>query len=287
MKKRWLILVLLIAALALCACGSQEETEATGATEAIPADALEGNTQIELYADSSCALTLESVGTAANGDYFWKVSMTNKTGSELVFSVDQVYVNEYEADPCWAEKAPASQTVSTEISWFASTFAACGIQRADRVDFTLSVFPSGSKSERLAEQKITVFPNGTEAYQRTEFAADEDDAILADAPEALFAATGCGADGELTYALNVYLENRSDTALEYSIQNEKINGQNCGTYWVHTLDAGKRGFDRIVWDTTEFERMEIFTVSRIEFDLVVTDGNSNAKVLEQHCVVTP
>lgn len=288
MKKKRLILVLLLIALTLCACGAKDtEENPSGAGEVTSIDALEGNSQLELFSNESCALTLESVGTAANGDYFWTVSMANKTGSELVFSLDGVYVNECEADPCWAEKAPAAQTTTSEISWFSSAFAERGIRSADRVDFTLSVFPRSNTANLLAFEKITVYPNGAAAYQRTDFAPDADDTILIDVPELILAATDCDPNGERGYTLGVYMENRSNGPLEYAVKNEKINGQSCSTYWVHTLDAGKKSYDQIIWDSSEFERMEIFAVSRIEFDLVVTDPNSNAKVLEQHCVVTP
>ncbi|MBQ6430308.1 MAG: hypothetical protein IJJ99_00310 [Oscillospiraceae bacterium] len=287
MKKRWLILMLLIVALTLCACGAGDAEDNEGSNATVPVDAREGNSQLELFSNESCALTLESVGKNAAGDYCWTVSLTNKTGSELVFSLDNVYVNECEADPCWAEKVPAAQTTTSEVSWFTSTFADRGIRSADRVDFTLSVFPRTNATNLLAFEKCTVYPNGEAAYQRTDFAPGANDTILADATELLFAATGCDPDGERGYTLNIYMENRSNAPLEYAVKNEKINGQSCSTYWVHTLDAGKRSYDQISWDSSEFERMEIFTVSRIEFDLVVTDPNSNAKVLEQHCTVTP
>ena len=282
MKKRWLILVLLAIAVVLCACGGEENV-----TETVHTDVQEGSTQIELFANESCALTLESVGTDAWGNYGWTVSMTNKTGKELIFTVDQVYVNDCEADPFWAEYAPAGQTTTSAISWFSSTFDDCGIRSVDRVDFTLSVYPSGDGTNLLAQDKITVYPNGEAAYQPSVYEAGEKDTVLVDAPELSFIATGSDPDGEWGYNLNVYMENRSDREQDYTVKNVKINGQLCDPYWYRTLDAGKKSFTYINWYTDELEHMEIFEVSRIEFDLVVTDAGSGTAVLEQHCVVEP
>lgn len=282
MKKRWLILVLLAIAVVLCACGGEENV-----TETVHTDVQEGSTQIELFANESCALTLESVGTDAWGNYGWTVSMMNKTGKELIFTVDQVYVNDCEADPFWAEYAPAGQTTTSAISWFSSTFDDCGIRSVDRVDFTLSVYPSGDGTNLLAQDKITVYPNGEAAYHPSVYEAGEKDTVLVDAPELSFIATGSDPDGEWGYNLNVYMENRSDREQDYTVKNVKINGQLCDPYWYRTLDAGKKSFTYINWYTDELEHMEIFEVSRIEFDLVVTDAGSGTAVLEQHCVVEP
>ena len=193
MKKRWLLLALLLTvALALFACGGGEDDT----NETVPTDVQEGNAQILLFSNDACAMTLEKDGRDERGDYYWTVSIVNKTGSELVFTVDQVYVNECEADPYWAVYAAAMQTTTSDISWFASTLDACGVKSVDRVDFTLSVYPSGNSANLLAQQKVTVYPNGEDAYTPAAFAADAGDTVLADTEELLFVATGCDPDGD-------------------------------------------------------------------------------------------
>jgi len=282
MKKRWMILcALLVIVLTLCACDSGGDE-----TETIPTDAA-GKEQVVLFSNESCALLLESVGTDAWGDYSWTVGLTNKTGSELIFTVDQVYVNDHEADPYWASYAPAMQTTPSTISWFASTLESCGIRSVDRVDFTLSVYPTGNSYDLLAQEKITVYPNGEAAYQPAAYEAGPNDTVLADTPELFFAATGCDPNGEWGYNLNVYLENRTEASQDYTVANVKINGQLLDPYWYRTLDAGKKSYTYINWYTDELEHMEIFEVSKIEFDLLVTDTLTQAEVLRQHCAVAP
>ena len=283
MKFRWLILLVLALALALCACGSGggegEETLAT--------DVPEGSAQMTLFSNESCALTLESVGKDEAGDYCWTVRMENKTGNTLIFTVDQVYVNEFEADPFWAQYAYAGQATTSTISWPTKTLDACGIVRVDRVDFLLSVYPNGDSKNLLAEEKLTVYPNGEDAYQPVAYEAGPNDTVLADVPEVYFAATGCDPDGEWGYALNVYLENRTGSVQDYTVSNVKINGQLCDPYWYRTIDAGKKSFTYINWYKDDLEHMEIYEVSKIEFDLIVTDADTQAQILEQHCVVSP
>ncbi len=284
MKKRFLALALAAALVfALCACGSGDGD----AEETIPTEVQEGNSQITLFSNASCALTLESVGKDGAGDYCWEISMENKTGDTLVFSVDQVYVNEFEADPYWAQFASAWQTTASTISWSASKLDACGIRSVDRVDFLLSVYPKGDSRDLIASEKITVYPNGEAAYQPAAYEAGPDDTVLADAEELYVAATGCDPDGEWGYYLNVYLENRTASAQEYTVDNVKINGQLCDPYWYRTIDAGKKSFTFINWYRDDLEHMEIYEVSKIEFDLLVSDASTGANVLEQHCVVEP
>lgn len=283
MKKRWLALALAVIALALCACGSGKKTAAP--EDAIPTEVQEGSSQVTLFENDACALTLESVGKDALGDYCWEISMENKTGDKLIFSVDQVYVNEFEADPYWAQYADAMRKTPAAISWSSARLDACGIRSVDRVDFVLSVYRNGDSGDLIANEKITVYPNGEAAYQPVAYEAGPDDTVLADTPEAYAAATGCDPDGEWGYYLNVYLENRSGSEQEYTVQNVKINGQLCDPYWYRTVDAGKRSFTYINWYTDELAHMEIYEVSKIEFDLIVNDANTGAEVLKQHCVV--
>ena len=283
MKIKRLIPVLLAIALVFCACGSGGETE----TETIPTEIQEGDSQLTLFSNDDCALTLDSVGRDAAGDYCWTVRMENKTGGNLVFSVDQVAVNEFEADPCWAENAPAMQTTTSTISWSTAKLEASGIQSVDRVDFLLTVSPYKDGTDPIVQETITVYPNGAEAYQPVAFTPDADDAVLVDAPEVFFASTGCDPDDEKGYTLSVYLENHTGQSLEYTVENVKINGQFFDTYWYRTLDAGKKGFDSMSWLTDEMRSLEIYQVSRIEFDLIVNDAVTLERVFEQHCVVEP
>ena len=99
--KQWLALLLAaLLLLGLGACGGGEEAPEAGQTSSGEQPSyLEGSTNICLLENESCAFTLTSIGTDAWGDYCWNVSMTNKSGRELVFTMDDVSVNGYEADP--------------------------------------------------------------------------------------------------------------------------------------------------------------------------------------------
>ena len=281
MKIRWLILAIVVIALVLCACGADDDAE-----ETTPSDA--GDSQLALYSDNNCALSLQSVGKDGAGDYCWTVQMENKTGNPLVFTVDQVYVNDYEADPGWAQIAPAMATTASAISWPSSTLDACGIRSVDRVDFLLTVSPNRDGTDPIVQEKLTFYPNGEEAYQPASFTAGAGDTVLIDEPETLlFAATGTDPDGEGGYTLNVYLENRSESEQDYTVKNVKINGQICDPSWYRTIEAGKKSFTYINWYTEALQHMEIYEVSKIEFDLVATDAATQMKTFEQHCVVEP
>lgn len=282
MKIRWLILAIVAIALVLCACGADDDAE-----ETIPSDVQEGDSQIALYSDEKCALTLESVGKDG-ADYCWTVQMENKTGGTLVFTVDRVYVNDFEADPVWAQSAPAMATTASAISWPSATLDACGIRSVDRVDLLLTVSPNKDGTDPIVQEKLTVYPNGEAAYQPASFTAGAGDTVLIDEPETLlFAATGADPDGAGGYTLNVYLENRSEREQDYTVKNVKVNGQICDPSWYRTIDAGKKCFTYINWYTEDLQHMEIYEVSKIEFDLVASDAATQAKSFEQHCVVEP
>ena len=287
--KQWLALLLAaLLLLGLGACGGEEEAPDAGQSSGGEQPSyLEGSANVCLFENESCAFTLTSTGTDAWGDYCWNVAMTNKTGRELVFTMDDVSVNGYEADPYWADDVGASQSAPSVVSWFQSTFDDCGIQSVKRVDFQLTVYPAGESENVLAGTGITLYPDGKAAFEDTSRQLQESDTILADTEELQIIATGCKADESGGFTVSLYLENRTENDYSLTLENVKVNGQRCDPLWTRELVGGRRSFSDVSWFGADLESMEIYTVTRVEFDLVAADISTGSSILEQHCVIEP
>ena len=115
----------------------------------------------------------------------------------------------------------------------------------------------------------------------------ESDTLLADTQELQVVATGCKADESGGFTVSLYLENRTENDYSLTLENVKVNGQRCDPLWTRELVGGRRSFSDVNWFGADLEGMEIYTVTRVEFDLVATALSTGSSVLKEHCVIEP
>ena len=156
--KKYLIILLVIAMLSLCACSSEAEKDSTEAntlaTEAIaetgPSGELihEGSAGKKLFENDSCSITLQKAEIDSLSDYCWNVTLVNTSASTQIFTVENTFVNDIEIDPVWAVKIPAGATVEERIIWAAPELQERAITQVGRVDLKLHVFAEKSSLRR-------------------------------------------------------------------------------------------------------------------------------------------
>lgn len=75
------------------------------------------------------------------------------------------------------------------------------------------------------------------------------------------------------YALNVFLENKTDKELMYTVDNVSVNGFMCDPFWATTVAPGKKANAQITFMDSDFEANGITEVEDITFTLKVYDSN--------------
>jgi len=81
-------------------------------------------------------------------------------------------------------------------------------------------------------------------------------------------------DNLFGYTLNVYLENKSDLELMFSVDKVSVNGFMCDPLWASTVSAGKKANQQISFLKSDFETNGITEVTDISFTLNVYDNNN-------------
>ena len=85
--------------------------------------------------------------------------------------------------------------------------------------------------------------------------------------------TSVDADNIWGYTLNVYLENRTDLDLMFTLDEVSVNGYMFDPFWASTVSAGKKSNEEISFLESDFETNGITEVSEISFTLRVYDSN--------------
>lgn len=83
---------------------------------------------------------------------------------------------------------------------------------------------------------------------------------------------GIDPDALFGYTLNVFLENKTDKELMFSVDQVSVNGFMCDPFWASTVSAGKKANEQISFSKSDFETNGIKEVTDISFTLNVYDN---------------
>lgn len=116
-----------------------------------------------------------------------------------------------------------------------------------------------------------------------------EDIVLADNENLTFKITAVENDAVWGYTMKVFLENKTDQDLMFSLNDVSVNGFMCDPYWAHTVAAGKKSNTTISWFESDFAENGIEAVDEITFTLRVYDSNdwSADDILNETFTVNP
>ena len=100
--------------------------------------------------------------TGYDPDHLWgytaNLYLVNKTGSELMFSVNDASVNGYMADPLFATAVGADRSAFTGISWSDSVLKEKGIDEVKEIEFTMRVYDTNDWLNDIVNETFTLQP---------------------------------------------------------------------------------------------------------------------------------
>ncbi len=219
-------------------------------------------------------LTFSLMDTKEDGlfGYEWKVYLENNTDKELMYSFEDVSVNGLMADPFWATEISAGMKANKEINWTGKDFKKIGIDEVTAVEFRLRVYDSDDwMADPLMNEVFIYYPSGEE--NKTTFMREKKDTdqILVDNDECAITVIGYDPDDLFGYKVEVYLENKTDKNLMFSLDDASVNGYMCDPFWATSVNAGKTSFDDIIWYKSSLEEQNITEISSITLPIRVYD----------------
>lgn len=158
----------------------------------------------------------------------------------------------------------------------------------------LSFTACGSKTDSessATSTETTVATEPTEATEKpTESTADTaateavfEEIVLVDNEDITVKVTGINEDTLWGYALTVYLENKTDKNLMFSLSDVSVNGFMCDPYWAQSVAAGMKSNTDVSWFADDLKANGIEKVEDVTFTLRVYDSNdwSAADILNE------
>ena len=213
---------------------------------------------------------IKDVRSDAAYGYEWKIYVENRTDKNLMFSFEKVSVNGVMCDPFWAEVINAGKKGNCEITWMRDSLQEKQIGDVTRVDFTLNVYNNDDYTEAaLMHDPFTVFPLGEDKASSAVREPAATDHVLVDDDNCSVIITGYEPDNSWGYAMKLYLVNKTDRDMVFSVDDSSVNGIMCDPFWADIVCAGKTSYSTVLWDKNALAENDITEVEEISLPLKV------------------
>ena len=118
----------------------------------------------------------------------------------------------------------------------------------------------------------TTVPATTTQPETTEPAYEQ--IVLVDDENCTMIIKSVDAGNIMGYTLNVFLENKTDKELMFSVDNVSVNGYMCDPFWASTVSAGKKANRQIQFSESDFAENGIREVSEITLTVNIYDNGN-------------
>ena len=156
---------------------------------------------------------------------------------------------------------------------------------------TETTVPSGTTEPSSATQPSQTTPTTEatvpESTEATVPSASE--IILVDNENCTVKVTGFEADGLFGYGVKVFLENKTEESLMFSVKDVSVNGYMIDPFWASEVSGGKKANETITFLESDFEKNGIENVTDITFTLTVYESDDilSDNLVEETFTITP
>lgn len=205
-------------------------------------------------------------------DWTWGLTMNvyleNKTNKTVMFSLDKCVLDGYVSDPFWAKEIMPGSKANVAIQWMnIDTLPTL-------VSFNLRAYDSNDwMADDIYNSQHIIYPQGEKTVQISEYQVQPTDAVLVDNNQISIIFRGGRNDAIWGYTADLYLHNKTDKDLMFSVQNASLNGYTIDPYWACEVPANARAMEDINWMDSDLEMNGISQVQQIVLALRVYDSD--------------
>lgn len=218
--------------------------------------------------------------TGIDADNFWgytlKALLENKSADKTyMFSVETAAINGVQTDPFFASEVAAGKKSNEEISFIDSTLEENGITEYTDIELTFRVYDSDDwTADEVATETIHIYPYGEDKAVNFAREAQDSDNVIIDNDYVSVIVTGYEEDEIWGYTVNLFLLNKTDKNVMFSVDEASVNGFMADPFYATSVSAGKCAFSSMTWLDTTFEENGITEVENIEFNLKAYDEDN-------------
>ena len=310
--KRWwfwvliVIIVIIIIAVASSGGGDDESTADSSGTADSAENSADESSDSEGTADSSeivfesltvvdndeCSIVITELDPNGVFGYTLEVELENKS-SELtyMFAIRTASVDGVETDPLFASEVAAGKKSADEIYFTDTDLEENGLTDFTDIELTFYVYDSDDwLADPVAEETVHIYPYGEENASVFERGSLDTDTVLIDNDNITVIVTGYEYDSIWGYMVKLFLVNKTDGSVMFSVDEASVNGYMSDPLWAEELSGEKCAFSTIYWYDTELEEYGITDgseIENIEFLLIAYDEDDFTYYAEEDISLSP
>ncbi|MBR2836509.1 MAG: hypothetical protein IKE43_12480 [Coriobacteriales bacterium] len=275
-------------------------TPAVPSAQAAPAqNGLEPNAagEVVVFDNEFASMTLSNFVVHDPKDYYdysMDVTYVNKTAdTKLMFAFDNPALNGWMMSAYATVSVEAGETSTTTANWVISNWDALGFEDICEISFGMRVYDSDNwQAEKIVDEAFTVYPLGAAALKDYSYTLSSSDIVAVDNENITIAVLGYIGNNESytnAFALDVFLENKTDQTLTFAVDNAVVNGYMFDPYYAVTLTPHKQVRATVGWSANGLAQRGIDEVTSITIGVRVYDANdySVPKLLDDMFTLYP
>ncbi len=257
--------------------GDSNETMATTSATTLPAETKAEEIVFEeviAVDNEQCTIKITGINEDAILGYTLKAYLENKsTDKTYMFSVTSASINGVMADPLFAAEVAAGKKANESISFSDSAIDA-DIGDYTDIELNFRVYDSNDfMADPVAEQSVHIYPYGEDKATTFVRTPADTDTVLLDNENVTAIVTGYEEDNIWGYTANIFLVNKTDKTIMFSVDDVSVNGFMADPFFADEVDAGKCAFSSISWSDTTLAENGITEIETIEFTIRAYDSN--------------
>ncbi len=284
-KKIYHIALVMLLVCVFTACGGSEEAAQTSKeseTSVVEpkAEKKEKNEivfeEIQVVENEECSIKITDIDPDNMWGYTLKTDLENKSPEKTyMVSVTSAAVNGVQCDPFFAtEVAPGKKAIG-DISFSDAALKENGVGDFTDIELSFRVYDSNDwMADPVAEETIHIYPYGEEKAAPFVRERKASDVVLLDNEYVSMTVTDIEAEGLWGYTLNLFLENKTDKEVMFSVDEASVNGYMADPFYASSLLPGKCAFSSMSWANSTLEELGITGIEEIEFKLRAYDYES-------------
>ncbi len=247
--------------------------------------------EIIVVDNDQCLIKITGIDPDNMWGYAVKAYMENKSGDKTyMFSITRASVNGVQTETALAAEIAAGKKSNEEIYFFGDDLSSHGIDTFTDIELSFRVYDFDDWfADAVAEETIHIYPYGEN--QATPFVreAQPTDTVLVDNEKVSVIVTDYDEDGFWGYTVNLFLVNKTDKELTYSVDDASVNGFMADPFWAASIGAGKAAFSSMSWFDSDFEENGITVVEEIEMNFKIYDPEdwSSDAIFEEVIILNP
>ena len=288
MNKKISFLLVLLLALCLTACAS---TESGGKVSNSPAGS-QGELDAEkpkpeekspeitfkeltMIDNEACIVKISDIDPDNMWGFTLKANLENKSQDKTyMFAVQSAAVNGVQSDPLFAKEVAPGKKANEDIIFMDSALQENEIGAFTDIELTIRVYDSNDwLAEEAALETVHIYPYGEDKASTFTRELQPTDQLLIDNEYATAIVTGYTEDSIWGYTVNLFLVNKSDKEVMFSVKDASVNGYMADPFFAKAVTAGKCAFGSMSWSDSTLEENSIAEIEEIEFTLRIYDNN--------------